>query len=187
MTRRTTHVAALALAASLLAAGCSSSGEDGGDAGSLPAPKDPKAAALEVARTYMEAAERGDWKTACPLKSQGLLNGTVEQCLASRTDGDPSPSQSGSGPEPAGATHFKASDAVEVAAAGKHPAGFGVLVTPTSSEPGKPTETERVALRLVEEGGSWKVDQRERVRPKDMAREPDMPSLVRALITAGGE
>lgn len=185
MTRRTIHVAALTLAASLLAAGCSSSGEDG--QGSVFAPKDPKAAAMAAARTYMEAADRDDWKTACPLKSQGLLGGTVEQCLASRTDGDPSPSQSGSGPEPAGAQQFKASDAVEVAAVGKHPAGFGVLVTQTSTEPGKPMETDRFALRMVEEGGSWKVDQRERVRPKDMAREPDMPALVRALITAGGQ
>ncbi|MEV6677606.1 hypothetical protein AB0N09_12170 [Streptomyces erythrochromogenes] len=185
MTRRTTHVAALTLAASLLAAGCTSSGEDG--EGSTFAPKDPKAAAMAAAQTYMEAAGRGDWKTACPLKSQGLLGGTVEQCIASRTDGDPSPSPSGSGPEPAGAAQFKASDAVEVAAVGKHPAGFGVLVTQTGTEPGKPAETERVALRLVEEGGSWKVDQRERVRPKDMAREPDMPALVRAVITAGGE
>ncbi|MFD5483914.1 hypothetical protein ACFWIV_00465 [Streptomyces virginiae] len=187
MTRRTTHVAALALAASLLAAGCSSSGEDGGDAGGLPAPKDPKAAAMAVARTYMQAVKRQEWKTACPLKSRGLLGGTVEQCLASRTDGDSSPSPSGSGPEPAGAEQFKASDAVEVAAVGKHPAGFGVLVTQTGTEPGKPTETERVALRLVEEDGSWKVDQRERVRPQDMAREPDMSALVRALITAGGQ
>ncbi|GLV93742.1 hypothetical protein Slala04_51960 [Streptomyces lavendulae subsp. lavendulae] len=187
MTRRTTHVAALALAASLLAAGCSSSGEEGGDAGGLPAPKDPKAAAMAVARTYMQAVKRQDWKTACPLKSRGLLGGTVEQCLASRTDGDSSPSPSGSGPEPAGAEQFKASDAVEVAAVGKHPAGFGVLVTQTGTEPGKPTETERVALRLVEEDGSWKVDQRERVRPQDMAREPDMSALVRALITAGGQ
>ncbi|MFJ9935826.1 hypothetical protein ACIRSJ_22250 [Streptomyces virginiae] len=187
MTRRTTHVAALALAASLLAAGCSSSGEDGGDAGGLPAPKDPKAAAMAAAQTYMQAVKGQDWKTACPLESEGYRRGPVEQCIASRTDGDPSPSPSGSGPEPAGAGQFKASDAVEVTAVGKHPAGLGVLVTPPETEPGKPTETERVALRLVEEGGSWKVDQRERVRPKDMAREPDMPSLVRALITAGGE
>ncbi|KOU31407.1 hypothetical protein ADK53_25620 [Streptomyces sp. WM6373] len=185
MTRRTTHVAALALAASLLAAGCSSSGEDG--EGSVSAPKDPKVAAREAAQTYMQAVKSQDWKTACPLKSRGLLGGTVEQCLASRTDGDPSPSPSGSGPEPAGAEQFKASDAVEVAAVGKHPAGFGVLVTQTGTEPGKPTETERVALRLVEEDGSWKVDQRERVRPQDMAREPDMSALVRALITAGGQ
>ncbi|KOU60106.1 MULTISPECIES: hypothetical protein [Streptomyces] len=187
MTRRTTHVAALTLAASLLVAGCSSSGEDGGDAGGLPAPKDPKAAAMAVARSYMDAAEHDDWKTACPLESQGYLSGTVENCVATNSEGDTPTPSAGSGPDRAEPGEFKASDAVELAAVGKHPAGYGVLVTYTYTWPGKPTETDRVALRLVEQGGSWHVDQRERVRPKDMAAEPDMPSLVRALLTAGGK
>ncbi|MGW0390856.1 hypothetical protein ACWDYJ_08125 [Streptomyces sp. NPDC003042] len=185
MSRRTIYVATVVLTASLAMAGCSSS--SGEAAGSPFAPKDPKAAAMEVARTYMDAAVRDDWKTACPLESQSYLSGTVEQCVATHTDDETSAPEAGSGPEPAGARQFKASDAVEVVAVGKHPAGFGVLVTQTETEPGKPTETDRVALRLVEEGGSWKVDQRERVRSKDMARMPDMPALVRALLTAGGE
>ncbi|MBT2482925.1 hypothetical protein [Streptomyces sp. ISL-94] len=185
MSLRTIHVAAVVLTASLAMAGCSSSSGEG--AGSLFGPKDPKAAAMEVAATYMDAAKRDDWKTACPLESQGFLHGTVEQCVATNTEDETSAPASSGGPDRAEVGPSKASDVVEVPAVGKHPAGYGVLVTYTYTWPGKPTETSRVALRLVEEGGSWRVDQRKEVRPKDMARMPDMPGLVRALLTAGGQ
>ncbi|MFJ4778309.1 hypothetical protein [Streptomyces sp. NPDC088762] len=169
MSRRVIHVATVVLTASLAMTGCGSS--------------DPKAAAMEVARTYMDAAIREDWKKACPLESQGFLGGkTVEQCVATNTENETSASASSSGPE---AGRSKASDVVEVPAVGKHLAGYGVLVT--FAWPKNPHETQRVALRMVEEGGSWKVDQREKVRPKDMARMPDMPELVRTALTAGGE
>ncbi|MCX4690945.1 hypothetical protein [Streptomyces sp. NBC_01408] len=185
MTRRTIHVAALVLASSLAMTGCSSSsGEDGG---SIFGPKDPKAAAMEVARTYMDAAKREDWKTACPLESQGFLHGTVEQCVATNTEDETPAPKASSGPARADVGPSKASDVVDIPAVGRHPAGYGVLVTYTYTWPGKPTETSRVALRLVEEGGSWRVDQRKDVRPKDMAHMPDMPALVRAVLTAGGQ
>ncbi|MFF4392937.1 hypothetical protein ACFY0G_40385 [Streptomyces sp. NPDC001552] len=203
MSRRTISAAA-ALAAVLLVAGCAS---DGKDDKTNDRPKDPKAAVLTAARTYMEAANADDWKTACGLTSERRRYGTVEYCIANHDDSstEPSPSASGSAsasaepsasgaasasasprPERADMGPVEASAAVEVAAVGKHPAGYGVLVTYTYTWPGKSPETSRLALRLVNEGGTWVVDQRESVRPKDMAAEPDPLSLVRSVLTAGG-
>ena len=81
----------------------------------------------------------------------------------------------------------EASAAVEIPAVGKHPAGYGVLVTYTYTWPGKSPENSRLALRLISEGGTWVVDQRESVRPKDMAADPDPIAQVRSVLTAGGQ
>ncbi|MER8039406.1 hypothetical protein [Streptomyces hydrogenans] len=56
-----------------------------------------------------------------------------------------------------------ASDAVTVPATPKHPAGYGVLITYTVQWPGKPATTARRALRVVQESGTWVVDQLEDV------------------------
>ncbi|MFD0270869.1 hypothetical protein ACFVGY_30540 [Streptomyces sp. NPDC127106] len=196
MNRRPVRTAAVALAAFLLAAGCADK-EDKAD----PGPKDPKGAVLAAARTYMEAANRDDWRAACGLTSERRRYGTVEDCIANHKEEGPSaepstsasPSPSGTpsvapspSPERAEMGLVEASAAVEVPAVGKHPAGYGALVTYTYTWPGKPTVTERLALRLINEGGTWVVDQRESVRPRDTAQQSDPLALVRSVLTAGG-
>ncbi|MGW5851967.1 hypothetical protein ACWFQ8_29155 [Streptomyces sp. NPDC055254] len=193
MKRHTT--AALIVAVGLLAAGCSSS--DGGtkDEGKA----NPTAAVLKVARTYQEAKNADDWRTACELSSARQRYGTVEECVENNTRNSPSPSASSSspsassspspsveppryadgstphpkqtpttsGPERADLGPVVASDVVEAPAAGKHPAGYGVLVTYTVQWPGKPSTKTLRALRLIQESGAWVVDQHESVSESD--------------------
>ncbi|MFB7012291.1 MULTISPECIES: hypothetical protein [unclassified Streptomyces] len=208
MTRKTTVAV---LAAGILAlAGCSSDGDGGTkdgnpSAGGQKAPQDD--ALLKVAKRYQEATNRLDWRTACGLSSSRLRDGTVEACVDRHTVDTPTPDPSESSPSPSfsppkyadGSTPdpvasrtptgpdradtgpVSTSDVIEVSAADSHPAGFGVLVTYTVQWPGKDTITKRRALRLVQQGGAWVVDQREDVQEGDLGN----GSPVRNALTRG--
>ncbi|MFI7142853.1 hypothetical protein ACIBQ5_35680 [Streptomyces massasporeus] len=204
MNRKAT-TAALVAAGILAAAGCSSS-DDGGTKGSGPQ-KAPTDAVLTAARSYQEAANRLDWRTACKMSSARLRDGSVEDCVDRNTpddaataeespssspsfeppryaDGstpDPIASSTPSGPERADTGKVTASDVVEVPAVEDHPAGYGVLITYTVKWPDKAATTKRRALRLVDEGGAWVVDQHEDVQEGDMGH----GSPVRAALSGG--
>ncbi|TLQ38871.1 hypothetical protein [Streptomyces marianii] len=209
MMRRTT--AAVMTAGILALAGCSSSGDDDGNKGSDPSSSQAAAddALLKVAKDYQEAANRLDWKAACGLSTDRLRDGTVEECADRNTPDDPatdpaeessSPSPSVSpptyadgstpapiesstptGPDRADTGPVSASDVVKVSAVDDHPAGYGVLITYTVKWPDKAATTKRRALRLVEEGGSWLVDQHEDVQAGDTGN----GSPVRAALSGG--
>ncbi|MGW5336185.1 hypothetical protein [Streptomyces bauhiniae] len=164
-------------------------------------------ALLKVAQRYQEAANRLDWKASCALSTPRLRAGTVEECADRLTVDDPTPDPSESSPSPSfspptyadgstpepipSRTHsgpdradtgpVSASDVVEVSAVEDHPAGYGVLVSYTVKWPDKPATTSRVALRLVEQGGKWLVDQDEDVQPGDTGH----GSPVRAALSGG--
>lgn len=69
---------------------------------------------------------------------------------------------------------------VSVVAIGNHPAGFGVMFSYAVIWPTE-TSTARKALRVVEEGGQWLVDQREDVKDTDISH----GDPVRAALTRG--
>ena len=71
--------------------------------------------------------------------------------------------------------------AEEVPAAEEYAAGYGVLVSYTVKWPGKAATTKRRALRLVDEGGAWVIDQHEDVQEGDMGD----GSPVRAALSGG--
>ncbi|MGW2227457.1 hypothetical protein [Streptomyces formicae] len=194
---------ALLLTAGVLAlAGCSSSSED--KAGGKK-PADPTEAVLKVARSYQEAKNRQDWRDWCAMSSPRLRGGTVAACVTENTPSSPSatpeePSPtfspptyadgstpkprtrpSSSGPERADTGPVTASDVVTVPAAEDHPAGYGVLITYTVKWPGKEATTTRRALRLVDDGGAWLVDQHEDVQEGDMGH----GSPVRTALSGG--
>ncbi|MDJ0345559.1 hypothetical protein QMK19_33985 [Streptomyces sp. H10-C2] len=203
MTRHAT--AALLTAACLLAAGCSSTPKK--DAPQ----ENPAADALTAARAYQQAANAQNWKRACELSTAALRGGTVAQCTASHLGPTPTPTPSetvtltpsptdspptyadGSTPEPL-PTHppatgpdratigpVTAGGTVQVAATRVHPAGYGVLITYTVQWPGKPATTARRALRVVDEGGAWHVDQHEDVQDGDSGH----GSPVAAALSGG--
>ncbi|MGO4420523.1 hypothetical protein AB4Z54_17800 [Streptomyces sp. MCAF7] len=208
MTRQATITAGL-IAAGLLLAGCASSDDQDKKESK---PTEPKAAVLKAARTYQEAANRLDWRTACTFSSRRLRDGTVAECAdrnvgpASPTpsqtttasesaspspsvspptyaDGstpDPLPSRTSTGPDRATLGPVTAGGIVKVPAVGDHPAGYGVLITYTVHWPGKPAATTRRALRLVSDGGAWRVDQHEDVQDGDMGHgSPVLAALSR--------
>ncbi|MET8703662.1 hypothetical protein ABZW10_33145 [Kitasatospora sp. NPDC004723] len=172
--------ATLAAAAVLTAAGCSS--------GAAKKTGDPTEDVRATAKRYQDAANKGDWPTACPLMSARLRGGDVQHCLddhaanpASVEHASPSPTASPSpvatyadgstvpppatakatGPDYADTSPVTLGDVIQVPAAGAHPAGYGVLATWSVTWPGKTPETDRRALRLVAEEGGWRVDQHE--------------------------
>ncbi|MFD9819068.1 hypothetical protein [Streptomyces violascens] len=196
-TVRTATAAAGLAAALLLASGCSSHDGDRQDHGApAPSASTPdaRAAVIQTARSYQEAVKRQDWRAACGLSTARLRGGSVDDCTRSNTPSSPSPETPNSptpqadppryadgstpkpratrttgGPERAdtGPVNASPADLVQAPATGDHPAGWGVLVTYTVTWPGKPTTTERNALRLVDEGGTWRVDQHEDVQAGD--------------------
>ncbi|MGW6569962.1 hypothetical protein [Streptomyces sp. NPDC054975] len=87
-------------------------------------------------------------------------DGSTMQPLPPKTSA-PGPDRASTGPvKPEGA-------AVKVPASGDHPAGWGVLLTYSVTWPDS-TSTARKAVRVVEEKGAWRVDQREDVQDGDM-------------------
>ncbi|MFI6143400.1 hypothetical protein ACIBCC_35065 [Streptomyces griseus] len=166
------------VAAVLLAAGCAAD-----DQGATGTEQGPPPALYETARTYQEAAARGDWATACAATSTRRQGGSLARCLDSHPDpgppgatADPSPpadppryadgstpapreSRTTGGPARASTGPVSATDAQPIKASGEHPAGYAVLVAYSVQWPGKPQSTTRRALRLVQEDGSWRVDQ----------------------------
>ncbi|MFJ3673666.1 hypothetical protein ACIPSE_45215 [Streptomyces sp. NPDC090106] len=203
MTRKAAAMSVLA--ASILAvAGCSSSSSDSDKGnGSHKATTD---AVLKTAGAYQSAANSLDWHTACDLSTPRLRHGSVADCVERNTpedapaanptspspsyspptyaDGstpDPIASSSPSGPDRATTGTVSASGVVQVPAAGDHPAGYGVLITYTVQWPGKDATTTRRALRLVDEGGRWLVDQHEDVQAGDTGH----GSPVRTALSGG--
>ncbi|MGV0100855.1 hypothetical protein [Streptomyces californicus] len=179
MSRRSAIRAAVAAAVVLLAAGCADDHQDatGTETG-------PPSALYEAARTYQEAAARGDWRTACAATTVRRQGGSLERCIDSHPGPAPAPKATadssptveppryadGSTPAPhrtrrtggpgrASTGPVSATDAQPAPASGEHPAGYAVLVTYSSQWPGKPPTTTRRALRLVQEAGAWRVDQ----------------------------
>ncbi|MET8702019.1 hypothetical protein ABZW10_24565 [Kitasatospora sp. NPDC004723] len=166
MTKHTAR--ALALAAALLAAaGCASTGTEKNLAPipmPAPIPTATQAALAAVAQNYQDAANHGDWQTACTLSSALLRGGTVADCVTTRTTPPPTatpvkPPTYADGSTPAGPVTAGANDIIRVPAGpGTHPAGYGAFVTfPRST----PEDFDHRALRLVEEDGAWVVDQSE--------------------------
>lgn len=178
MIRTMTRTAALA-AVVLLAAGCAADDQD-----ATATDEGPPSALYEAARTYQEAAARGDWRTACAATTVRRQGGSLARCLDSHpapapegtADSSPSPTaeppryadgstpapretRTSGGPARASTGPVSATDAQPAPASGEHPAGYAVLVTYTVKWPGTPASTTRRALRLVQEHGAWRVDQ----------------------------
>ncbi|MFE0654365.1 hypothetical protein ACFVZH_38105 [Streptomyces sp. NPDC059534] len=86
------------------------------------------------------------------------------------------------GPERAKTGPVTASDVVTVPATTKHPAGYGVLITYTVQWPGKPATTTMRALRLIEEAGTWVVDQQQDISDSGAAHGG---SPVRTALSGG--
>ncbi|OEJ20881.1 hypothetical protein [Streptomyces subrutilus] len=184
--------AAAVAAALLVATGCSSNtGKKDAEAGKGSAELTPTA----VAQSYQEAFNaRSDWKRVCEMQTERYRGGTVEECVAEnaekaestapspsasessrpplrRADGSivqPKPRPSASGPERAETGAVTASGSVAVPALGEHPAGTGVLVEYTVVWPTNTTTAKR-ALRLVQQGTQWLVDQAVEVAATDEA------------------
>ncbi|WP_326683071.1 hypothetical protein [Streptomyces sp. NBC_01237] len=151
----------------------------------------PETEPYAVARTYQEAKTRGDWPTACALTSGRLRGGSVAACVAAHApapapepsalpsagaepptyaDGStPAPrrTRTTGGPDRADTGPVSASGAVDLPATAEHPPGIGVLITYTVQWPGKDRTTAYRALRLVQEGDGWTVDQQATVHPGD--------------------
>ncbi|MDO0939234.1 hypothetical protein QQY66_48910 [Streptomyces sp. DG2A-72] len=206
MNRKTATAAGILAAGILTVAGCSSSSDDGDTKGSS-GQKDPTDAVLKAASAYQKAANALDWTAACRLSTKAMRDGTVEECAARNTpdstptaadSSSPSPSYSPptyadgstpntiasstpSGPDRADTGPVKVSDLVEVPASGAHPSGYGVLVSYTVTWPGKESTTTRRALRLVDEGGAWLVDQHEDIQEGDEGH----GSPVRTALSGG--
>jgi len=172
-------------------AGCSPGGGEEGP-GASGGGGESAAAAVTFARSYQEAVNGQDWQRICGMRTERYRHGTVEACVEDNAEPaesvEPSPVESGDpplrradgsvippretaaagGPERAETGAVKAGGAVAVPAVGDHPAGTGVLVEYEVIWPDS-TSTSRKALRLVEEGDGWLVDQAEDVADSDQA------------------
>ncbi|MFD8597723.1 hypothetical protein ACFV1L_22235 [Kitasatospora sp. NPDC059646] len=193
--KRTATAALLTAGVLAAAAGCSSAPADK----AKPAP-DPTAAVRKAAQDYQAAAVRGDWNTACALSSARLRGGTVADCVAANSSAPaPSPSSSASPspsvqpptyadgstpapiatPTPTGAQRasvgpITAGAAIAVPASGNHAAGYGVFLSYTVTWPGQAPTADHRAMRLVQEGGAWVVDQHE----DDLQREDQLREVL---------
>ncbi|MFF9908795.1 hypothetical protein ACF1HU_35945 [Streptomyces olivaceus] len=170
--------------------------------------KDPSAAARAVAREYQQAANVQEWRTACRLSTAALRRAMTEQCAPRSSEptttaptpsapASPSPTASDSpptyadgstmkplpsktrapGPDRASTGPIKTGKPVKVPAVDDHPAGYGVLVTYTVSWP-TDTSTSRKALRVVQQGGGWRIDQHEDVHDGDLGHGDPVPAIL---------
>ncbi|MFF5924172.1 hypothetical protein ACFY8C_38480 [Streptomyces flavochromogenes] len=180
---------ALLLVAGLVLTGCGDNPDDAKQ-------DDPAAAALTVARDYQRATNELNWRRACELSTSQLRDGTVDECVAFHAEPTPAatatasasptetfeppryadgstvqprPRPTRSGPERAmlGPVTVEG-EPIEISAYGDHPAGYGVMLAYTVTWPSE-TTTSRKTLRVVQEAGSWRVDQRKDVQDSDMA------------------
>ncbi len=149
MTTRTRTAAVLAPAAVLLLAGCGSHNDT-----EPPAGDDRMQQAAQAAADYQEAYLAEDWQAVCEARTERWRRGTVAECVE-RTETYPDDEATETGPATTG-------EPLEVAAAGEHPAGLGVLVS-YEVRHNSGNHTSHDALRLVEEDGQWRVDQSEDV------------------------
>ncbi|MFB7500126.1 hypothetical protein ACFC09_36505 [Streptomyces sp. NPDC056161] len=187
-------IIAAAAAVTVLAAGCSSHDEgEKGESGDGGGASDTTAAAVQTARTYQSAVNGDDWAKACGLRTERYRHGSVKECVADNApktqSPEPSPTESdefpplrradgsvvrgkpkpsASGPDRAETGEVKASGPQSVPAIGDHPAGTGVRVEYTVTWPDS-TTTSRKALRVVQQGDTWLVDQSEDIAESDEA------------------
>lgn len=105
----------------------------------------PQDDAASVAVKYQEASNRGDWEAVCALRSESFLGGTRKNCVERLGGGKPDSQDSGS---------VSVEEVSRVPAAGKHPDGFGVLVSSRLGE-----GMTQNAFRVVKDKTGMKVDQ----------------------------
>lgn len=186
-------IIAAAAAVTVLAAGCSSQDEGGKGASGDSGGTDTTAAAVQAARWYQSAVNSDDWTKACGLRTERYRHGSVKECVADNApkaeSPEPSPTESdefpplrradgsvvrgkpkpsATGPDKAKTGEVKASAPQSVPAIGDHPAGTGVRVEYTVTWPDS-TTTSRKALRVVQQGDTWLVDQSEDIAESDEA------------------
>ncbi|MFF6835272.1 hypothetical protein ACFY84_25935 [Streptomyces sp. NPDC012438] len=192
MKRHHVTLTAPLLAAGLTLTGCGESTDD------AKKQDGPAGAVLAVAIEHQRAANALDWKRVCELRTVRMRRGTVEECAARNIGPAPTntPSASASAsptetfdppryadgstvpplPKPTMTGPDRASlgpvtpegPPIEISAYGDHPAGYGVLLTYTVTWPDE-TSTARKSVRVIQEEGEWRVDQREDVGDKAMA------------------
>lgn len=190
---RAVAITAAAAAVTVLATGCSSENDGGKGASGDSGGSDTTAAAVQAARTYQSAVNRDDWAKACGLRTERYRHGSVKECVANNApkaeSPEPSPTESDefpplrradgsvvsgkpkpstTGPDRAKTGEVKASAPQSVPAIGDHPAGTGVLVEYTVTWPDSTTAS-RKAVRVVQQGDTWLVDQSEDIAESDEA------------------
>ncbi|MEU2867935.1 hypothetical protein ABZ769_01820 [Streptomyces olivoreticuli] len=162
------RVAAVAVAVGsvLVVTGCSSSDSGKGDKkpGAGAASRTPdafgqdEAAMKAVAVKFREATVRKDWRQMCALETRQNRGGkSVDECAASNVESHP-----GSPP-----SVTVEGSPITIPASGDYIAGTGLMVV-TTTEGDHGRDMERVALRMVKEGGKWLVEQDADVYDTDM-------------------
>lgn len=143
-------------------AGCSS----GDGVGS----EEPRAAAVEAARSFQQAVLDREWKAACEARTELLRGGTVAECVEETTTPrlHDYPGARVSTGEP-----------FDVDADGLHPAGVGLRLSVETS-PGAAGPRWHTAMRLVPgDSGEWFVDQLVNLDDETMDTDTD---AVRAAL-----
>ncbi|MFJ4880868.1 hypothetical protein ACIP93_37460 [Streptomyces sp. NPDC088745] len=158
-----------------------------------------------TALRYLAAVHAEDWRTACNLSSAARAADCRIWHLTPTPTPEPAPTTASSGPpllvyadgttvratptppRPASTERPRVGPvrvdrlAVPVHGTSRHPAGWGVLLAHTVQWPGRPARTVRTALRLVDEGGRWRVDQRAPVSDAVLA----VPDPAAAALAGG--
>ncbi|MFD6879710.1 MULTISPECIES: hypothetical protein [unclassified Streptomyces] len=168
---RHTHAyrAGAALLLMLCAAGCAGRGDD-----KAATAADPAAPAVERARAYMTAVLARDWTTACAMMTAD------RRAFCHSIHATTEPPEPG-GPVIGAVTLDRAPTRAPALTA--HPEGWAVMVSHTVTWPERSTTTSRTALRMVETGRTWEVEQREDVFDSDLVHAPD--PAVAALSRRG--
>jgi hypothetical protein len=168
--------AAAPLAALLLlgagASACSGSGAPSAAPAGRGGPP-PQVAAL--AQDYQRAVLAHDWTAVCRAETlQARRGDTVEACAA-RTGALPN--------QPDHLPAVTAEVPLPVAASGPHPSGWAVATRHTVTEPGRAPYPVMMAVRVVDDAGTWRIDQYEDTTTADLRLSPH--PAVAALL--GGD
>ncbi|GAA0347231.1 hypothetical protein [Streptomyces blastmyceticus] len=171
-------VTAAVMTVLLAVAGCSSEKSTHDNNARLPA--DESKAMMAVAVEYQQAMMDHDWTRSCQMEtSQHRFGRTVQECVAAYSPhhsaapstGSPEPENTDTAPSdsaPSAGPVTAEPSLVDVPGNSEHQAGTGVMVMFTAVGPHTST-TYRYAVRLVKNGNSWQVDQRETVFDSDIA------------------
>ncbi|MFD5467039.1 hypothetical protein ACFWIQ_30075 [Kitasatospora sp. NPDC127059] len=144
---------------------------------------------------YQQAVNARDWATMCQLRTVAYQGGSLQRCTADNVESTPEttssskPSTTPSLPagiyadgstvppmatpspadtRPATISPVTVERTEQVPALSQHPAGTGVMVIFQVTQPGGTSSTDRRAIRLVQDGAGWKVDQDGTVHDSDM-------------------
>ncbi|MGW2255413.1 hypothetical protein ACWCXH_35335 [Kitasatospora sp. NPDC001660] len=178
--------------------GCGSNGTATGDA-----TKPAGASAQDTAVRYQQAINAHDWAAMCQLKTTAYQGGSLQKCTADHAESTPpvSASPSTSPAEPAGIyadgstvppmatpspadtrpatiSPVTAERTEQVPALSQHPAGTGVMVVFQVTQPKGTSSTQRRAIRLVQDGVGWKVDQACDVHNSDMTQSDPLQAAL---------